>query len=226
MTTNILTIRFDNDIRLYEVSLFRGAVINSLRDKLLLFHNHDGKKMRYNYPLIQYKRIGGKAVIVCLKQGTEQIGELFSSSDFSFHLGERQIDAQISDIMPSRYNIQVWDKNFNYRIRRWIPFNSENYGKFKQIEGNVERTQFLERILTGNILSFAKGLGIHLEGNITTKIIKLGEPFLVKVKGTKVACYNADFMCNVSIPNYIGLGKHVSIGFGIITHKHNDNENN
>lgn len=225
MVTNILTILFGNEIQPFEVSLFRGAVINSLDEKLLLFHNHEGDKLRYSYPLIQYKRIGGKAAIVCLKQGTEDIGELFSSNNFSFHLGDRQVDAQITNIMPSRFNIQEWDKNFHYRISRWIPLNSENYEKFKQIEGIAEQTLFLEKILTGNILSFAKGLNIHLNTHINTTITRLSEPYIVKVKDTKVACYNAEFLCNVSLPSYIGLGKHVSIGFGVVTHKHNDTEN-
>lgn len=111
MTTNILTIRFSNEIRPFEVSLFRGAVINSLDQKLLLFHNHEGEKLRYDYPLIQYKRIAGKAAIVCLKQGTEDIGEFFSSNHFTLHLNDRVMEAEITSIMPSRYNVQEWNNN-------------------------------------------------------------------------------------------------------------------
>lgn len=225
--TNILTIKFNNEIKPYEVNLFRGAIINSLDEKLLLFHDHDGEKLRYGYPLIQYKRVGGRAAIICLNQGTEEIGELFNSGNFNLHLGNRQMEAQISDIMPSRYNIQIWDKMFKYRIRRWIPFNSENYKKYQALEGLADRMAFLEKILTGNILSFAKGLGIWFEGKVECKITQLSDSYIVEAKGIKMASFNAEFISNVSIPSYVGLGKHVSIGFGIVTHYHKEeNEKN
>lgn len=225
MTTNILTIKFANEIKPYEVSLFRGAIINSLDEKLLLFHDHDGDRLRYGYPLIQYKRIGGRAAIICLNQGTEEIGELFASNNFNLHLGERQLDAQISNIAPSRYNIQIWEKSFKYRINRWIPFNSENYKAYQTLEGISDRVAFLERILTGNILSFAKGLGIWFDGKVECKITALSDPYIVTAKGIKMASFNAEFMTNVSLPSFIGLGKHVSIGYGIVTHYHKDKQN-
>lgn len=220
MPTNILTIRFENELKPYEVSLFRGAVINSLDEKLMLFHDHEGDKLRYSYPLIQYKRIGGRAAIVCLQQGSADIGEFFSSNNFTMHIGERIMDAKISSVIPLRYNVQVWDKSFKYSINRWIPFNSDNFQKYQQIEGIAEKITFLEKILIGNILSFAKGLDIWFEGQVDCTITKLSEPFFVTAKGVKMACFNAEFQTNVSIPNFVGLGKHVSIGFGTVTHNY------
>ena len=63
--TNILTIKFSNHISKEEIPLFRGAVISTLEQNNILFHNHnDDNSLRYSYPLIQYKRIGGCAAIV------------------------------------------------------------------------------------------------------------------------------------------------------------------
>lgn len=218
MRTNVLTIRFNNEIQPFEVNLFRGAVINSLDNKLLLFHDHDGDKYRYGYPLIQYKRIKGCAAIFSLSEGAEEIGEFFSSGNFTLQLGNRTIEAKIANISPLLFNIQEWDKSFRYRISRWIPFNGDNYAKYQNIEGLADRITFLEKILTGNILSMAKGLNIWLKNQVTCKIMKISEPFLVTVKSVKMVCFNAEFETNVSLPDYIGLGKHVSIGYGIVTH--------
>lgn len=50
-----------------EVKLFRAAAIHALQNAEVLFHNHlDGEKLRFGYPLIQYKRIRRKAAIVCV----------------------------------------------------------------------------------------------------------------------------------------------------------------
>ena len=76
---HILVIRFKNEISLLEIPFFRGAILHALHGEAnVLFHNHvDESSFRYSYPLIQYKRIQGKAAIVCLKEGTEAIGHFF-----------------------------------------------------------------------------------------------------------------------------------------------------
>ena len=76
---------------------------------------------------------------------------------------------------------------------------------------------FLENILKGNLLSMLKGLDIHLEQELVLRITELSEPFLLNNKGVKLMAFNADFKCNLSIPNNIGIGKNASIGFGTVT---------
>ena len=63
---HILVIRFKNEISLLEIPFFRGAILHALHGEAnVLFHNHvDESSFRYSYPLIQYKRIQGKAAIV------------------------------------------------------------------------------------------------------------------------------------------------------------------
>ena len=39
---------------------------------------------------------------------------------------------------------------------------------------------------------------------------------IAKFKDVKMTAYDLRFTCNVSLPNYIGLGKGVSHGFGTI----------
>ena len=215
-TTNILIIYFNNEIRNGEIPLFRGAIIHSMENKPLLFHNHAEDGYRYSYPLIQYKRIRGKAAIVCLKQGTEDIGELFSTKLQPLSLGTRVITPTIDKILPRRIRIQIWEKLFSYRINRWIPLNSKNYKEYSQLTDDSEKAQFLSKILTGNILSMAKGLGIIFEKEVIVKITKLSNPYILYNKGVGMTAFNAEFMCNITIPDNVGIGKNASIGFGIV----------
>lgn len=218
MYLNTLVIRFKNRIFQSEIPFFRGAIIAAVGDKCSnLFHNHDDG-FRYSYPMIQYKRIGGQAAIVCVGQGVEEIGAFFRNSNFSLRLGDKPaIDFEIESIIPHRTLVQLWDDNFHYRLHDWLPLNPENHQKYMQLEGMVERTQMLEKILVGNILSACKGLGIHVEGEIVCKMLHTDEPRVTHFKHIPYMSFNAEFKCNLSLPSYIGLGKGASMGHGIVT---------
>jgi hypothetical protein len=96
-----------------------------------------------------------------------------------------------------------------------LALNSSNYKKYKQIEGESDRIDFLERMLTGNILSMAKGLNWKLENKVTAKILQSERMKKVHYKGTELISFDLSFKTNVSLPPRAGLGKGTSIGFGV-----------
>lgn len=223
-----LTIITDAEIHQNEVPLFRGAVINSLGEHPnLYFHNHlDDDKFRYAYPLIQYKRLGGKAAIVCVEEGVDIIGQFLTEVNGTLNIGERQITCHTDMIQPARILVQTWEEMFNYHISRWLPLNSQNFQRYKDIEGVVEKVSFLENILKANLLSMLKGLDIHLEKELILKITEISDSYLIHHKGVKMMAFNADFKCNLSIPNNIGIGKNASIGCGIVHQLRKDKDIN
>lgn len=213
----ILNVRFDNELRNDEIELFRGAVLGKLEEtSSVLFHNHVGNNFRYAYPLIQYKRQRGKAAIVCLEEGAEVIGELFAAGDFCFRIGNRTVRMEITSITARQVLVQLWDTLFVYRLTRWLPLNEENYRIYQTLEGLVDRYVFLEKKLVGNILSFAKGMGIYFENRVVCKIVEVEDPYLVSYKGVRMMAFNLRFKSNISLPDGIGLGKGVSLGNGIL----------
>jgi hypothetical protein len=211
-----LTVLTDAEIRQNEIPLFRGAVIHSLGEHPnVYFHNHlDDDKFRYSYPLIQYKRIDGKAAIVCIEAGVDIIGQFLTEVDGTLTIGNRQVTCNTGKIQPARILVQTWEELFHYHISRWLPLNSQNYQRYKGIEGVVEKVSFLENILKANLLSMLKGLDIHLEKELILKITEISDSYLIYIKGVRMMAFNADFKCNLSIPNNIGIGKNVSIGCG------------
>lgn len=226
---NVLLVRFRNEIANSEVAMFRGAVINAVDNSDVLFHNHtDGDGFRYAYPLIQYKRINRKAAITCIGEGTEVIGKFFSSCNFDVTLGDRNMTLEVESVRAYKTLVQVWDTMFTYHIRKWLPLNQENYKKYEALDSIVERYAFLERLLTGNILSFAKSMAVYFEKQVECKITSADEPRLLRYKGVKMMAFDMEFKSNVSLPDYIGLGKGVSLGFGTVVRKYekqNDNNN-
>lgn len=216
INTRLLLIRFKNSLLYKEIEPFRGAVVHVLKDKDTLFHNHlpDNAGFRYSYPLIQYKRINRNAAILCIGEGTDSIGKLFLDSDMELDINGRKEKFIIDNIKAYKHLIQIWEAKFHFRIRKWLALNQENYEKYSQLESLAERSAFLENILKGNILSFAKGLDIFFDKQVFCKILWLSEPSVTLYKGVKLTMFDAEFVTNVSIPDYTGLGKGVSIGYG------------
>lgn len=94
------------------------------------------------------------------------------------------------------------------------------------MESVVERVTLLESILKGNLLSMLKGLDIHLEQELVVKITKLSDSYLLYNKGIGMTAFDADFLCNLTIPNFVGIGKNASIGFGVVHQERKKNEEN
>ena len=220
METELLTLKFSNLIRFEDIPLFRGGIIQMIEretgDINLLFHNHLDGRFRWSYPLVQYKQINGKAAIVCIGDGIDAIKDFFCTSYRVWLLHGEKIRLQIDDVAVDKVSIGMVDKPIEYCIHKWIPLNSGNYERYIQIERLSDRTCFLENLLSANILSMAKGLGIRIESMVECNIKELSKPRLFENKSVKMMAFDAYFKTNITLPQYIGLGKHVSVGYGSI----------
>lgn len=216
-TIKYLRIQFKDEIAAHEIPAFRGAVADTAGHQHILFHNHNGNEgLRYSYPLIQYKRVGSKATLLCMDEGVEEVHHFFQSADRTVRLSGRELKLEIDSLILNQFTLQVWDKTFQYRIHNWIALNQDTYKTWQGLTSEEEKRQLLERTLIGNLLSFAKGIGWRVEKPIELHITGLEPPRAVRVKQAKVLGFTATFRCNVFIPEFMGLGKNVSLGFGTV----------
>ena len=216
-TVQTLILQFANELSSSDIPKFRGAVIASLKEKDILYHNHLEDKFRYAYPLIQYKRIHQKAAIVCIGKGVKVIHEFFASDNFLFRIGEKSIEMKMDYAKAYDNDIGISHTTQHYRIRNWLPLNSNNYLKYQNAESFVEKIQIMERVLTGNLLSFLKGVGIHLEEQLELNITNITDQRPATYKKVKLMAFDIEFKTNLSLPQYIGIGKNASVGYGILT---------
>ena len=216
MNVRVLTIKFANPLRHQQVPQFRGAVIAALDNKRLLFHNHDGASLRYAYPLIQYKVLDGRAAIVAAGQGIDQLAELLTVGRQELIVGHQPMTLEVDQVLPLQYQLQVWDQLWPYHVLRWLPLNSEHYRRYQSLESLPQRVAMLQDIMRGNILALGKGLGVRFDRHVDVQLTGLDQPRLVRVKGTQVMSFNARMRCNVNIPQFLGLGKHSSLGHGVV----------
>lgn len=213
-----IVIQYDKEIDPKALPFFRGAIIASLKSNDILFHNHDEDKLRYSYPLIQYKRINKKAVVMGIGKGIEVICQLLTARDFNYKIGNEKVELRIHSVNAYDNEIVLTEETNNrYSLHNWLPLNSENYKQYQEAETMIERIQILERILVGNTLSFLKGVGIYLDEQLKISITHIKGQRAVTYKNVKLMGFDIEFKANITIPQYIGIGKNASIGFGVVT---------
>lgn len=222
MKIRVLRVEFDEVLMPYEISEFRGAVIEKVGRSNIIFNNHlDDAKYKYGYPLIQYKSINRRPTIMCIEEGVDEIHHFFNQKHWDLKINDRILQLSLYDLQLKQFNVQVWENMFEYRLRKWLPLNQQNYESFMSVDGLAEKVTFLEKILIGNILSFAKGIKWTVEKQIKVKITDFTQTNPVRVKDTLRESFEVSFKSNVFLPDYIGLGKNVTRGFGTVKGIHN-----
>lgn len=215
--TRYLHIIFSEPIQAYDIPRFRAAVIEKSQRESDLFHNHlDHDKFIYRYPLIQYKVTDKKASLVCLNEATEDIHYLLKQRSFDFRIGHENLKYEIDDVRLKYERIQTWDQDFRYNIHNWMALNQDNYREYQNLGSLIERMQFLEQLLEKHIRIFMEAMGASEELPLQVKLQEIKGEKHIEYKGVFHLTFSMNFTCNLSIPNYVGLGKGVSVGFGIV----------
>ena len=207
-----LILETDRPVR-EEPGMLRGYFADRFPQYTLL-HQHVGNAVIYSYPRVQYKIIGGTCSILGIDDGARLIGEISPQISSLTLLGKtypvvrRILTGQEGEITAVR-------RNFQYQfLLPWLALNKENYERYHSLEREKDRKEMLNRILIGNILSMAKGLGIVIDRQIF--VHSRLEPAPAKYKGIRMVGFTGEFRTNVMIPDFFGIGKGVSEGFGTV----------
>lgn len=218
----LLTVSFDADIQPWELTKFRGAMIHKVGAENEWFHNHDNANGGYHnrYPLIQYKidthQKHMRPMLVCLDHGIEEAHHFFSKPDWTIHIGDRSLPLRIARLQVHQHTLHAWQQLFTYRVHKWQAFNTDSYKEWKTLERLSEKYEYLEKKLAANLLAFAGGIGWQIEEHFEVRLTALQKEEWIEYKGIKVLCFTLDFKTNLSLPDFIGVGKGASLGMGVV----------
>lgn len=209
--TLVLTMYSDKTIKGNAAKL-KGYFANAFKNYILL-HQHKGDKLVYRYPRVQYKIIRNVPFIVSINEGTDVLKEIYNKYH-SIKIGENIYEIVEKDIVIKETDFGINKNFFHYKfIIPWLALNQRNYEKFKGLNRS-NRLTMLNKILIGNILSMSKSLGYVVSEEI--KVRGTFKPVKTSLKGVKMIGFLGEFSVNFVLPDYIGLGKSVSRGFGTI----------
>ena len=204
----------DLDLKVRDTPKLRGAVASKFPGYSLLHHHVEKNRFIYQYPRIQYKIINDRPLIIGIEEGIDVLERIYGQ------LGELQLGACETEL-HSEVRIDVVDQLFGdcedlveYRfVTPWLALNQKNYQRFAR--GNKEsNNELLKSILIGNILSLAKSLGYKIENRIYAKLRLTSSR--VNFKNKSMITFVGSFVVNFHIPDYLGLAKSVSRGFGTV----------
>lgn len=213
-----LTLKTDKLLRC-SASKIRGFFGNEFEEYSILHNHYGGNNFALNYPLVQYKIIENKIVVLGIREGADILKKISSEIDIlklneTYKITEKFIHEQEVDIKPSSE-----EKHYKF-ITPWLGLNQANYQKYSNLTEWKDKKELLNKILVGNLLSMSKGLGIIVNKRLYAKThfdIKQ-----VKYKSVVMNAFVGEFKVHYNIPDYFGLGKGVSHGFGCVKQIEND----
>lgn len=210
------TIQFpDIQLQTRDAHKLRGYFGNLFKEHSPLLHNHyeDGTT-RYAYPLVQYKVIDRIPMLVGFQEGAELLVSLF------LKIRELDIEGQhfavlAKNIQQKQCELNVNQQLYNYSFKTlWMALNQENFKKYIQLEED-EKGSFLNHQLQNNLLSFYKGLSFRTSERIM--VITRVEEKQTLFKNQSMLAFSGQFTTNAYIPEWAGIGKAVSRGFGTVS---------
>ncbi len=209
-----LIIKTDKPLNTPTVSL-RGFIGRQF-PHLQLLHNHaNDNSLIYTFPRVIYQIINGNALIIGIDEGIDSVEliqsdlSVLSLDGVTYNILEKsgvecEIDVGLARTLGS-YSF----------LTPWLALNEKNYENYQRLGSWGKKRDLLEKILIGNIISMSKSLGYTVPAPIEAKIQNLKE-VKASLKGTPMLGFLGNFSVNFEIPDYWGIGKSVSRGFGTV----------
>jgi len=230
MILKILHLIFTVDRSIEETPTQLRGFMGSKFEKYPELHHHQisstsNSQLKYEYPKIQYNLNNNKAIILGIGDKAIKVLKNIVMNINELVLGKNtykiiEINAHYKE---SEFGIINKGEMISYKFKSpWLALNKENYMKFKSCS-IAGRREMLKKILIGNILSMSK----HLEYDVPDTIHVDIELSSLKVlyKYVPLVGFKGIFETNFLIPDYLGVGKGVSHGFGTVQRTSNNSLN-
>lgn len=210
-----LTLHSDAPMR-GDAARLRGFFATTFNEYALL-HQHVTDRLIYKYPLIQYKMLDGSPLVLGINEGSDVLKEIYDKFN-EIKLGESKYSIMERGITVKSEEFGCTEEIHSYSFSTpWLALSQDNYPKYLNA-GREEKKDLLRRILVGNLLSASKGLGYVAKEHIRLEVGQMRDEICL-LKGMKVTGIRGEFTATFAIPQFMGLGKSVSRGFGAVTEK-------
>ena len=196
----------------------RGYFANQYRQYDLV-HNHDKKtgKYIYRYPAVQFKIYDCLSIFAYTQAGIDILKEVFLTSE-DIVIEDKTIRIYGKEIEMKEESFGEDGQFYLYEFYTpWIALNQGNYRGYQSLADERQKELKLNSILINNIISFCKFAGYTVKNRLTVKS-KFRE-IETNLKSKTHIGFRGEFMVNFLLPDFLGLGKSSSRGYGNIKRK-------
>lgn len=219
MTIPLTLLRFpDIHLETRDAHKLRGYFGNLFKEHSPVLHNHfeDGQ-LRYKYPLVQYKVIHEVPMLVGVNEGAALLTELFLKVT-ELNIGGRIYPLLQKNLDHYQATAGLVNDLHAYQFETlWMALNQENHKRYSLLKNPEEKQVLLNTLLKNNLLSFFKGINLWLDAPVMVK--GTFTEHTTQFKNQSMLAFKGEFVTNTLLPNFVGLGKAVSRGFGTVVGK-------
>lgn len=240
-TYSVLVRFLEYELQPSQIQQFKTQINKIWDGQVAEFHNHigDTEQTKIAYPFIQYRSIKTEYQNDFGHKKSFHVGGLFGVAD-GVALIFQLLDKIYAERKPKNLyrfeveeyeiDIQLLEKPVRYKLNHWLPLNKvfkpkenivvDNYEKWKEPMTMTERVGFLEGIIAGHIKDFCREIGFMIPEN-QLKVTLYDYKTLGKINypnndrtNVSLEAFDVIYEANILLPDYLGMGKGKSKGFG------------
>ncbi len=210
-----LELTIEADLSKNDAEKIRGYLGKIFWDNPYAHHHKSDGSLIYKYPCVQYKVIEKSCLLIGFGEGLEIVKKTFHNLKVLNLNGKwEEILSKALESYTAFFNISDISHSYTF-LTPWLALNEKNYEEYQKLGTWKKRKVLLEKILIGNIISMSKSLGYTVPEPIRANVDRIKE-VKSSLKGTPMLGFIGTFSVNFEIPDYWGIGKSVSRGFGTV----------
>ncbi len=177
-------------------------------------HKNNTSAFIHRYPVLQCKQIKNSVLVIGISQGADCLVGL-SRDQMILGRGESICRITSRDTAIREEVFGIADSLFTYEfLTPWLALNQQYAKKFYDLKGKAERDAFMQKLLTTHLQTLARSLDYPLPEAVTcTAHVRFERE---RIAGENVIVFRGKFQTNLRIPDYLGIGRSVSKGYGTI----------
>ena len=177
-------------------------------------HRQEADSFIHRYPVVQCKMIRNFPTVIGINEGALFLKE-FADETREILLGPDMYRVAEHDILIRDEEFGISETIQSYEFATpWLALTQENYKRFYKLTGKPARDEFVQKIFVDTLLSLSKSLGYEVPAPIRADTNFHFQKD--RLNGAGVMTFTGKFQANFQIPEYLGIGKSVSQGYGAV----------
>jgi hypothetical protein len=190
------------------------SFLNKELAEFMALHRTNTTGFVYRYPVVQAKQVKRDLIVIGVSQGADCLCQSIRDRE-TLGAGENTCRITACDPEFRSETFGVTDTVAAYEfLTPYLALNQQHAKQFYDLNGKAQRDAFLQTLLSTHLATLAKSLDYR----ITTPVRCEAK---VRFKRDRIANENVmvflgKFRTNLRIPDYLGIGRLVSQGYGTI----------